>query len=346
MNVSNEDILNEVLSSSVSSITEGTSAAAAVKKAKYHELSRVGNLTSYSMQQVAKRCMREFQLMKLSADCNGNSEEKESNVTFAFGHAVGAAVAVYDKTHDRAQAIWAAFLSWDIDLFEEEPVQQYRPDKKKAFHHAVWALYQYEEFYSSETDLGEYEVVKNEATVVVDFQNGHYYVGHVDELLRHKELGHFKIKENKTTGYGSIDPAMYENSDQALSYSVIISAEGETDYAVHYCIYSSTEQRWLQFEFIKSALDKANWLQGQIYLQAGIDLASDLNFFPKNGDACVRYGRRCQYFGSCDQDLERTFGKKFSDLPRIVDASDIGRIETIDYSFTWDQLVASQKESL
>lgn len=345
MDTYGDDLLNEILASSVTDSTPGTSSAQAVKKAQYSQLSAIQNLTSYSMQQVAHRCMREFQIMKLSADVDGEGV-KESNVDFAFGHAIGAGVAVYDEHQDRKQAIWAAFLAWDIDLFEEKPKREWGGDPKKSFHHAIWALYQYETFYSEETDLSEYEVLKSEATVAVDFENGHFYIGHIDSLLQHKESKALKIKENKTTGYATVNPAIYGNSDQALSYSVVVDALGTTEYAVLYTIYSSTEQRWMQFEFTKSALQKAEWLQSQTILHSAIELSTDLGFFPKNGDACVRFGRTCPYYESCDFDTRKVYGKSFAELRKIVSIEEVEKIETVDYSYTWSQLVQTQKDKL
>jgi hypothetical protein len=345
MSFDNNDLLAELLNSNVNETTQGTSNALAVKKAKYHELSAIGNLTSYSMQQVLHRCKREFQIMKLGASVNGD-EGGESNTTFAFGHAVGAGVATYDETHSREQAIWAAFLAWDIDLFEEEKPSKWGTVPKKSFHHAVWALYQYETFYSEETDLNEYEVIKAEATVGVDFENGHFYIGHIDSLMRHKETGSIKVKENKTTSYASVDPAMYSNSDQALSYAIVADAIGATEYDVLYTIYSSTEQRWLSFSFTKSSLQKAEWLQSQTLSHSEIDMSSDMNFFPKNGDACIRYGRRCKFYEGCGMDTDRIYVKKYSDLKKITSLDEIAEIETVDYAFSWSELLKAQKDKL
>ena len=343
--IDNDTLLNELLSSNLGDISTSSSNAAAVKKAKYSELSAIGNLTSYSMQQVWKRCPREFQIMKLSADVNGE-DERESNTDFAFGHAIGAGVATYDQTKSRQQAIWAAFLAWDIDLFEEKQKRENRPVPNKSFHHAIWALYQYETFFKEETDLEEYDFLKAEETVGVDFENGHFYIGHIDERLQHKVSGKFLIKENKTTGFASVDPAIYANSDQALSYAIVTDAVGDSEYEVLYTIYSSTEQRWLQFSFIKSALQKAEWLKGQTFIHSGIDLSSDHDFFPKNGDACVRYGRRCEYYESCDFDGQRVFGKTFAGLRKISSLQEIEAIETVDHKYTWTQLLQSQKDKL
>jgi len=334
-----QDILAEVLGSSVHS-AETTSQA--VKKDDYSKLVAFGNVTSFSMEQVLHACARKFQLAKLAAGAI-EVAERESNATFAFGHAVGAGVATYDGTKDLKQAIFSAFLAWNIDLFEEQERKPNRQDPKKSFHHAVWALYCYETFYNEETDFGNYDLVKAEATLAVDFENGHYYVGHIDEQLRHQETGNYKIKENKTTVYSTVDPALYSNSDQALSYALVVDAVGVSEYDVVYCIYSSTDQRWILMEFVKSALQKAEWLQDHAMMHSTIDMYSDANFFPKRGRSCIEFGRRCQHYESCDYNPDQVYGMKFSDLPKVQSFSDLEAIKPFDYKFTWSDIVSNQK---
>lgn len=342
----NDELLNELLNSSVDS-KAATNTAFGVRKDNYKQLVALGNVTSYSMQQTLHACPRKFQLMKLQADNEVASDmdtEREVNCDFAFGHAVGAGVAVFDQTKDLKQAIWAAFLAWNIDLFEEAPRKEKRPDPKKSFHHAVWALYVYKTFREDETDLDDYDVVQNEATIAVDLENGYFYTGHIDTILKSRITDRYRVKENKTTVYSTVDPAMYANSDQALSYAVMVDFLGASEYEVLYTVYSSTEQRWMQFEFVKSPLSKVEWLQDQAFVASTLDLYSEQNFFPKRGHSCVAFGRRCEHFESCDFNSERVFGKRYSGLNRISSIQELDAIEHIDYAFTWSDIVKRQKE--
>lgn len=334
----NSDILSEVLSSEL-----GAKNSSAVRKDNYRALVAFGNVTSYSMQQLLHACPRKFQLAKLGADSNSD-DVREANCDFAFGHAVGAGVATFDETGDARAALWAAFLAWNIDLFEEPVRKPNRPPSGKTFFHALWAIKVYEVFREEETDLCEYEVLKSEATIAVDFEDGHYYVGHVDELLQHKATGRLKVKENKTTVYAAVDPAMYANSDQALSYALVVDQLGAAEYDVLYTIYSSTEQRWLQFEFTKSALAKAEWLQGQFFLHDQIETYSEHNLFPKNGGNCIQFGRRCEHYENCGMNQDRIFRKKFSDLEAIEGLEQLAEIEPLDYAFTLSDIKARMKQ--
>ena len=240
--------------------TNSVSTATKVLKDNYSKLVAHRNLSSYSMQQVLHSCPR--------------------NVTFAFGHAVGAGVATYDKTLDLRAAIWDAFLAWDIDLLEIETKETYADGSGKptgkSFAHAIYALEKYEVFAAEETNLMDYETVKIEASIAVDFEDGYFYVGHLDELLIHKTTGRFLVKENKTTGMRSVDAAMYSNSDQALSYAVVVDMLGGADFEVLYTIYSSTAQEWIQHSFVKDTLRKASWIQDQFMDMATINSVSDI----------------------------------------------------------------------
>lgn len=341
----NDSFLTELLESSVDSNSSGQIIAAGVRKDDYSRLVAFGNVTSFSMEQVLHACARKFQLLKLSAGSE-SPRARESNPTFAFGHAVGAGVATYDKSQDLKQAIFAAFLAWDVDLFEEQQGTKYRPNPNKSFHHAVWALYVYESFYADETDLGSYELVKAEATIAVDFENGHYYIGHIDELLQNKDTGSYKVKENKTTIYATVDPALYSNSDQALSYALVVDSVGASEYEVVYCIYSSTEQRWILMEFVKSSLQKAEWLQDHAMIHSTIDMYSDANFFPKRGRSCIEFGRRCEHYESCDFNSEQVYGLQYSELPKVETIADLEAIKPFDYQFKWSEIIQSQQEKL
>jgi len=349
--VSDSDLAT-LLESSVTGTTTGavaSSAAAAVQKTNYKRLQAFQNVTSYSMQQDFHACPRYFQFMKMRADLaveNEEPEEARGSITFAFGHAVGAGVAVYDQTHDRDKAIFAALLAWDIDLLAEYEQAPGKRKKLESFHHAIWAIMQYPIFLEDETDLHDYEVLKLEATIAVDFENGSYYIGHVDELLRNRFTGRLKVKENKTSGFANIDPALYSNSDQALSYSVVTGVHGASEYEVLYTIYSKPEQRWIAMDFVKSPHAKLEWLQGQAFLSSEIEMYAERDFFPKRGGSCLRFGRRCSLYEECDLSTVKIFKKRFDELPKCESFEDLDVIEHLDYRVTWSDIVKNQTGAL
>lgn len=342
---SNSQILAEVLASDVNVKETAIGAAIAVRKDNYRQLVRFQNVSSFSMQSLLRACPRKYQIQCLESDLS-EPQERTENLDFAFGHAVGAGVATFDETGDMQQAMWSAFLAWNIDLLAEFKPEPGKKDKKKSFWHALWAIQCYQTFRDDETDLLDYGVVKTEATIAIDFENGQFYVGHIDQLLRHRETGYLKVKENKTTAFSSIDPLLYENSDQALSYAVVVDMLGEAEYSVIYTVYSTSEQRWIAIEFNKSALDKVEWLRTQYMLQEHLESYTGANFFPKNGANCLSFGRRCEKYETCGFNLDRVFGKQLADLPWCESLEELNSIEPIDYAITLTQIKDRTKERL
>lgn len=336
-----DDLMNSSVNSKVGS--DGQAVAAKVMKSDYRKMVALGNVTSYSVQQTFHACPRKFQIAKLRADLQPE-QERMNNVTFAFGHAVGAGVATFDATQSMDQAIWSAFLAWDMDLLDVET----KRDKEtgKHFAGALWALFSWREFSNRETDLADYESVNIEATIAVDFEDGHFYVGHIDQLLRNKETGTYRVKENKTTALVNIDPAMYSNSDQGLSYAVVVDMLGGNEYEVMYTVYSANTQEWQQFSFVKSASKKAEWLQDQLLMHQTVDAYAELNFFPKRGNACMGYMRRCSEYETCDLSQVRTYGKRFDELKKATSLDDIRAIEHVDYATTLTEIAHRQRKQI
>jgi hypothetical protein len=339
MSLTTSEMFDAILETTVA--TGNTSNAAAVLKTNYDQLSSHGNLTTYSTSDIFHACPRKFAIKKLHA--KAGTSERINSPTFAFGHAVGAGIATYDQTRDLRAAIWEAIKAWDIDLFDEERKPKRR--NGKSFWEAIWALYAYEQFYN-ESDLSDYDCIKVEATIAIDFEDGHFYSGHIDEVLRHRETGRYRVKENKTTGFASVDPALYANSDQALSYAIVIDMLGGADYDVMYTVYSSTEQAWQQFNFVKHGYQKGEWIQDQLLLHRQIDDYTDLDFFPKRGRNCFQFMRRCEYFDLCSISMKQQFGSSYAELPRIKSIADIAAIEHVDFPVTLSEIVNRQKQKL
>jgi hypothetical protein len=326
--------------------TDGASAAQQVSKKNYQLLSSFQNVTSYSMQTVFKTCPREFMLMKLAAHTRVAGDRE--SVDFAYGHAIGAGVATYDKTRDLDKAIFAAFLAWNIDLFADDSYK--RSPKNKSFPGIVIALSKYVRFFNEELHLDEYEQHQLEYTFSLDLEDSSgetdsdhaaFYVGHVDEIFKHRELNRFMVKENKSTGDTLLSPAKYSNSEQTTSYSAVIDALGGQDYDVMYTVYSSGTETWHQFLFPKDRLTKAQFLQDQLFIASDIKRYADANFFPKRGENCIRYGRECEWYGLCDIDPQKQFGMTFRDLPIVVETKELDAVERYDSHIKFGDLVST-----
>jgi len=333
--------MNDFLSSPVPGATGSYTQTLNVVAQNYRTLAAFQNVSSYSLQQTVDTCPRRYALKKLRAD--SGQDERVSSTTFAFGHAVGDGVATYDKTRDIAQAIWSAFLAWDVDLLEEEVNKRTGKSTGKSFHEAVWALMLYETFHQEHQELSELDIVYTEAVVAIDFQDGHYYTGHVDELLRNRHTGSLVVKENKTTGMANVDPAQYSNSDQALSYAVVVDSFGASDYAVIYTIYSSSQREWQMHEFVKTGAHKMEWVQDQLFRNANMDNYITGNFFPRRGSGCYSFFRRCEEYETCTVSARLRFGKHFSDLPRIENFEQLKALIKPDFALTLDDIIETQR---
>lgn len=331
--------------------TAAATTAAGVSKRNYQSLTAFRNVLTHSTRAKLHECPRKWQFMKMIADSEDGSYEagREANVHFAFGHAIGAGIATYDETLDIDAAIFAAFLAWDIDLLAVGKKKQGGKivDSMKTFPSVVWALKTYGLFRTEETDLDDYEVVENEATLLIDWEDGFFDSLHVDSILRHKTTGKYKVKENKSSGLSTMDAAMYSNGEQALGYSVAVDMlpDAGQEFDVIYMIYLTEEQRWVSYEFPKSSLAKVEWVQEQLNLHQDINRATEQKFFPKRGEACWSFGGRCHYYESCGDKVQRIFGKEFSDL-KTATVEDLEQLETYKHKTTLTEILARQKEKV
>lgn len=292
------------------------------------------NYWSYSTQEAFHTCPRRYMIRKIQAA--EGALPSLSNIKFAFGHAVGAGVAKYDETRSLPDAIFEAFLSWDVDLLEED--RRSANSNGRSFAEAVFALMRYATFFE-DSPLKDLTHVASETVFGIDFEDGHFYTGHIDEILRDSVTGKFVIKENKTTGVYNLHPAMYGNSDQALSYAIALSVAEDTSYEVVYTIYDVNKREWIYLPFIKEAYKKAEWLQDQLMLHAQQDTCVEMGLFPKRGSGCMSYGTACPYYGACDQFTT----EQFHNLVWVDSLKDLESIEPMTYKVSLSDITKTLK---
>lgn len=269
---------------------------------------------SYSSSLLLSGCARKYQLMKMSATKNPESEESwQQTLTFQYGHTVGEAIQDTlirgaDKA-SREQTIFTLFTGWKCDLFEENTKQ------KKSFFHALAALYK---FWALQDDglYGDYEVAyfegkpAAELSFKINFPNGGSYRGYVDLVLRHKYTGEYVILEMKTNSGNVINPNQYKNSGQAIGYSVVLDKiqPGLTNYTVEYLVYMTRLAQWETFSFPKTYTQRALWVRDRLWDQQILDTlaAQETNhgIWPMNGNNCVSWNRDCEFMGICHMNTE------------------------------------------
>lgn len=325
-------------------------------KKNYQRLQSWRNVTSFSMLSELHRCPRKFQLIKARAARNERSSSGE-NVDFAFGHSVGSGVQAYIASGgDMNVAVFNAFLAWDIAFIAA--IEK----KAKSIWQATLAIQKFKTFWDEHfADDWQVWVLPTgkpavELSIAVDFENGYKHYSHIDLILEHKITKQLAVMENKTDGFKNIDESKYANSTQALSYSVLIDELREdTSYEVYYFVYSTTGGEWQMLPFTKNVSAKAEWINDVLLDHASLSTYHHLNFYPKRGESCFDFSRRCEFFGICnltsqintpadlpmDQEAEKVdFSFKISDIRRTqhgrnqtpVEAQDThgASIESID----------------
>jgi len=317
----------------------------------YRKLTSHGNVTSYSLLSLLHECPRKYELEKFQA-AHPSSAPTEGlvNLDFAYGHAVGAGIQTYAATGSVQAAIFAAMLAWKAP-WDAMKVNKQGADTGKSLTYATLAVEKFAYFWEEHMQDWEVVVLPNgkkavELAFAVDFQNGRYHFGHIDVVLRNKYSGALAVWEGKTTGFTDVNPAMYGNSSQALGYSVVvdaiarlIGANGQ-DYEVMYIVYSSMSREFQLLPFGKTRAQRAEWLQDVLLDHASLDTYERINFYPKRGEACLgKYGFTCNWYGSCGMRTSSLFpGAELKVL------EDIQGLESLDFSFKLDELVAAQQQ--
>lgn len=304
-------------------------------KKDYNALKRYYNVTSYSVLLSLHACPRMLQLDRYRAFKSPYDPFNEENLHFAFGHAVGAGVQAYYKTGDLNNALFNCYLAWSADFDS-------RLDKKSK---SIWeAGIAVEKFVTAISQLDDWELVwigdraGIELSFSIDTNNGFKHYGHIDVLLKHKYSGEIAVLELKTTGLTKAEEALYANSSQALGYSIVIDTvfPGRTSYEVFHFVYSSSEREWTVLPFTKYVKDKAEWVKDTLLDHSTIDQYETINFYPKRGESCFNYNRRCDHFGLCNVvPAER--------LPKLDIAHEA---ERVDIAINLHDIIAVMKEKM
>ena len=319
---------------------------------------------SYSRRGTLHSCARKFQLENVF----GFATKSDSN-TFSYGHAVAAGVQEYFLSGDRKLAMAQCTKHWSMpwaDLgtgkemkskrsiwYALNAVDNYITACKHLIYGDLAELQQYEIAYCNPSGEPDGEIPCIELQFRILLENDFVYEGHIDLILRHKVTGELVILELKTTGLNDPHDAMYENSDQALSYSIvldkIVDGTGSANYKVFYLIYSSPKQEWLVKVFTKSAKRRFDWINNLIrdcelieYYQSTA-VSEEAIPYPTNGASCYEFFSPCKYFGSCDMDDDslHLFYKRDA---AGAGAKSFDYVDNTNYVFTLAEIIERQVE--
>ncbi|TFZ81674.1 PD-(D/E)XK nuclease family protein [Candidatus Macondimonas diazotrophica] len=260
---------------------------------------------SYSSLQLLHACPRKYQLHRLRAQ---QKEDRSTNVTFAFGHAVGDGVAELLLTKDLDAAIWKAVQSWDVGFEDCNEKQQ------KSLPHVILALEIFETAMQENTELKNLQVMHwhDKPAIELGFKIripgtlGIYsFRGFMDLVMRDEETGRVVVIENKTSSGNWVNHFSYKNSAQALGYSVILDVLEPEDsaYEVLYNIYMTKLKRWETFPFVKNKVQKARWIESIFHdiaqIEYFVQTVGNYGHWPMRGESCTAFGRVCEFMDIC-----------------------------------------------
>lgn len=255
---------------------------------------------SHSSNEKLDSCPRAYELYKLGSDREITDKDGTGSITFAFGHLVGTGLQEVFMGLSEQQIILNAFLTWPLDL-------ESRDDKRSKNFYLGLAAIQRLIALRKAGFLGDYEIVyfkdspAVELSLAVLLPDDFRYRGYVDLVLRSKSTGKVLVVDGKTTWFTNQSPAQYKNSEQALSYSVVLDAifPDIVSYNVMYLVYKTKSYEWEPMEFTKSYLSRAEWIKSLEYRREDIIRYEAAGYFPKRGQSCTKFGRDCEYLQTC-----------------------------------------------
>ncbi|MAP95941.1 MAG: hypothetical protein CMK07_13625 [Ponticaulis sp.] len=299
-------------------------------------------LLSHSSRNLLHACPRKYELYKLKSNSVSTDPEREqeSEVTLNFGSVVGVGIqsVIEGKSFDRA--VLDCFLEWEIDLDAATERQN------KSYYRAIYAVKKFYDLYTLGA-ISDYELVyyKGKPACELSFNiilpNGYRYRGFLDVVLRHKETGEIIVLELKTSS-GIAQPAMFQNSGQAIGYSVVLDElfPELSSYSVYYLVYETRSYEYKPMHFMKSLSKRAQWLSEMLLDIEKLELYHKSDLFPMHGESCYSFGRPCEYLGICEHsNLQLT--KPYTNLVEAYVKEDEGKYQ---FNVDFETLIERQLE--
>lgn len=257
---------------------------------------------SHSSIALLRRCPRKYQLTKLLGRVEEDSED------LSFGKAVGYGIQQLLIGVPRSKIVFDIFTMWKRDIADVSDAEE---RKKKTLWHVYHCLEKFERQILP-TFLADYEVVilKGKAATELGFRikigSGFYYRGFVDVVFIHKRTRELFVLEVKTTADKWLLSAKYQNSDQALGYSLVCDFIAQqtpdikgSSFKILYLVYMSIMKEFEQFTFSKSHSMRAHWIKQMLIEVDTVMIYEREKLWPMHGDACSSFGRACEFIDVC-----------------------------------------------
>lgn len=311
------------------------------KQDRYLSLMRGINILSYSTFSALHECERKFEKNKIYLAVNKDTPRvvfSESNIDFGFGRAIESGVHSILLNKSEQEVFMDMFMAWDIPLWYTLPKKE-----KKEFIPACVAIDKFK-FIKKMLFQGWEIAYFNgkpaiEVSMCIDCGNGYYYVGHADVIMYNPTERRFRVLEIKTTGAKWLHEAMYQNSDQAIGYSIMLDSiakdlEESATFEVFYLVYCTSLDKWERYDFTKSRSQRAGWINTILLDIQRLNTHRQVKFWPKRGRSCMNYGRPCKHFGVCDLESEREFD--------VITPEEIDKHE-FDFRFSLAKIIETQE---
>lgn len=312
------------------------------KQDRYLSLMRGINILSYSTFDALHRCERKFKRNKINLAINKDTPRvvfEQTNIDFAFGRAIESGVHATLLGKSKPEIFWDMFKAWDIPLWQVHP-----RNYPKTFIDSLIAIDKFK-FLQGEL-FGGWEIAyfdgkpAIEVSMCIDMGNGFYYVGHADVILYNPMERRYRVLEIKTTGAKYVHAAMYQNSDQAIGYSIMLDniakdMEESATFEVFYLVFCTSLDKWEKFDFSKSRSQRAGWINTILLDIQRINTYKSVNYWPKRGRSCFDYSKPCPHFGVCDLEQTQDFD--------IITPEEIAEHE-FDFRFDIDKIIQTQEE--
>lgn len=160
-----------------------------------------------------------------------------------------------------------------------------------------------------------------------------YYIGYIDALLRDKETKLVETFDVKSTRIATSDyTPLYAKADQCLPYGYVLErvlGRSADNFNVNYLVaYVDIMQPQIyHYAFTKTRADIQEWCMKMALDITHIQTYAQSMFFPKRGESCYSYNRKCIYFDVCDyakpegvaQYLDLLFGSNQQEPPKDSD---------------------------
>lgn len=319
------------------------------KQLDYYNRTETG--LSYSRGLTLHSCPRKYML-----DSKYKLRKRTGSVTFAYGHAVGAGIQAVLSGMSRDRSLMFTILEYDYDINKFGNQSEQRSNKSLwhalAFVNRFYYLYESNQLtYLDGWEVAEFErdgetIRGVELTFVIELGDGYTYEGHIDLVLYNPRKNRYMVLELKTTNANRIDEATYRNSAQPVLYGIIIdniagNLNASSSFDVLYIIGRSKTQDIIPMPFTKTPADKAEQLMSMLVDKQQVEQFEELQYYPKRGESCFSYFRRCEYYLMCGKTEEQLRAEEYDESD---DELIYSKLEEPTFMFTIDELLDRQDQ--